>query len=187
MSNDENEDETTRIGKRRWAFGDYPTQLGAAGELMSTLPSDGGRDERAANEMQPLDATVASTGRPGISITKDELRNVPASSLRPTSRIIQVRPFEGARTSGKAITALVFGIVGIPLMGLLVGPFAIIFGGWAIYEINRTNYLKGKSLATAAISLGLFDIIIWIVFFIILILNSGLIVPRAPAPGFLTF
>ncbi|MCA1557740.1 MAG: DUF4190 domain-containing protein, partial [Acidobacteria bacterium] len=91
-------------------------------------------EETSSHERESLNATIPSFQRPRISISKDEVRSVPESSLRVPSRSIQISPVEEIRTSGKAIAALVFGIVGIPLMGILLGPFAIIFGSMAIYE-----------------------------------------------------
>lgn len=112
--------------------------------------------------------------RPRITITKDDLRGVPESALRRPPRVVQVRPIEGLKTSGKSVTALVFGLAGIPLMGLLIGPFAIIFGGWALYEIGRANHLAGKNLAYSGIFLGIFDIILWVFIFLILWMRSRL-------------
>lgn len=112
--------------------------------------------------------------RARITITKDDLRSVPDSALRRPARVVEVRPIEGLKTSGKAVTALVFGLAGIPLMGLLIGPFAIIFGGWALYEIGRANHLTGKNLAYSGIFLGIFDIILWVFLFLILWMRSRL-------------
>lgn len=121
------------------------------------------------NEMYTEEAS-----KPRITITKDDLKSVPESALRRPPRVVQVRPIEGLKTSGKAVTALVFALVGIPLMGLLLGPFAIIFGGWALYEISRANYLTGKNLAYSGIFIGVFDIILWVFIFLILWMRSRL-------------
>jgi hypothetical protein len=121
------------------------------------------------NEMEREGAS-----KPRITITKEDLRSVPDAALRRPPRVVEVRPIEGLKMSGKAITALVFGLAGIPLMGLLIGPFAIIFGGWALYEIGRVNHLTGKNLAYSGIFLGIFDIILWIFIFLILWMRSRL-------------
>lgn len=97
-----------------------------------------------------------------ITITKEDLRSVPEESLRPPSRIIRVTPTETPRASGKAIASLFFGIVGLPVMGILLGPFAIVFGGWALSEIDRSTHLTGRPLALTGMTLGIVDTLVWI-------------------------
>jgi hypothetical protein len=70
---------------------------------------------------------------------------------------------------GKALAALIFGIAGIPVIGILLGWFAILFGGLALREIRLSDRLRGRALALAGICLGAFDIVAWVVLFAYLI------------------
>jgi uncharacterized membrane protein len=63
--------------------------------------------------------------------------------------------------SGTAIASLVFGVVGLPVVGLLVGWFAVGFGIMAIREIDRTEQLRGRGMAIAGLTLGIVSIVFW--------------------------
>lgn len=145
-------------------------------------PLDDANDRRFEEDAPTPGETLPSLSRPRITITKENVRSVPEEALRKPSRLVQVTPIEELRTSGKAITALVFGILGIPLMGVLLGPFAIIFGGWSLYEIRRAHRLRGRSIALTGICLGVFGILLWTFIFLFLLLRHSRI-PFLPQPG----
>lgn len=138
-------------------------------EMANWPPYDDINDRRFQNDAPTPDETIPSLAKPRITISKEDVRSVPKEALRKPSRRVQVSPIEKQRMSGKAITALVFGILGIPLMGILLGPFAIIFGGWSLYEIKRAHHLTGRSIALTGISLGVFGILLWTFVFILLL------------------
>jgi hypothetical protein len=64
------------------------------------------------------------------------------------------------KTSGMAVTTLVFGIISIFIN--FISVYAIIFGGLAIAQTTKSPALKGKGLAIAGLVLGLFMLISWI-------------------------
>jgi hypothetical protein len=64
------------------------------------------------------------------------------------------------KTSGMAVTTLVFSIISIFIN--FISVYAIIFGGLAIVQTTRNPALKGKSLAIVGLVLGLFMLISWI-------------------------
>jgi len=116
-----------------------------------------------------------------IVITKADVRSVPDSALAPPPRELRLSPKASPRTSGKAIVSLVFGIAGIPVLGLLVGWFAILFGEMARREIARTDGLLGQKLATAGMILGVFDVVLWVVLFALF--GPSAVIPRLRTPG----
>jgi hypothetical protein len=59
------------------------------------------------------------------------------------------------------IVSLTFGIVGLPLVGILVGWFAIWFGATALRQIEASQRLQGRTLALAGIALGVVDVVLW--------------------------
>ena len=123
----------------------------------------------ARDEWSPdLSTLAAVTTRPTFSISNEEVRQVPETALHVPFQFVQVSPVEKRKLSGKAVAALIFGLLGIPLMGVLVGPVAILFGGWALHEIERASHLTGRPLAFTGLVLGIFDIILWIGLFVIL-------------------
>ena len=117
-----------------------------------------------------------------------EARSVPAAALQPPEPFRRLVPDVGPPRSGKATASLIFGIVGVPLMGLLTGWVAILFGALALRDIRRASHAVGRNLAVAGVVLGIFDIVLWLVLFAIY--GSSIFVPRfrpvpavpAPAP-----
>ncbi|UFR06808.1 DUF4190 domain-containing protein [Streptomyces sp. Go40/10] len=71
-----------------------------------------------------------------------------------------------SRTSGLAIAGLVCGIVGIFFLPIILGPLAVVFGAVAL----RHN---GSAMAKWAIGLGVVDIVLMIVMFVIAANNGG--------------
>jgi ABC-type phosphate transport system permease subunit len=65
-----------------------------------------------------------------------------------------------AITSSKATGALVCGIIGLLVCGVILGPVAIYLGTQAKREIGLSNgRLKGEGMATAGIVMGIIAII----------------------------
>lgn len=71
-----------------------------------------------------------------------------------------------SRTSGLAIAGLVCGIVGVFLLPIILGPLAIIFGAIAVRQ-------TGAAMAKWAIGLGVLDIVLMIVMFVVAANNGG--------------
>lgn len=65
------------------------------------------------------------------------------------------------RTSRLAIASLATGLVGIPLVGVLWGPVAILCGAFAIAAIRDREELKGIRIAVAGLLLGVADLLGW--------------------------
>ena len=83
------------------------------------------------------------------------------------------QPMGGAqqKTSGKAIAALICGILGccVPYLGLLVGIAGLILGIMAMKEIKANPAaIKGKGMALTGVILGAIAIIWWIAVFILI-------------------
>jgi ubiquitin-protein ligase len=98
-----------------------------------------------------------------IVLTADEVASVPDSAIAHPPRHVRIEPELRKRPSGKAIAALVFAVVGTPLLGILLGWFAILFAALAKREFRTNPALTGRSLATTALVLGIFDIVLWAV------------------------
>lgn len=65
-------------------------------------------------------------------------------------------------TNGKAVAAMVCGIVGLVVAGFILGVIAIVLGAVARGEINRTGQ-DGSGMATAGIVLGVIDVVLGII------------------------
>ena len=73
-----------------------------------------------------------------------------------------------ATTDGKATGALVCGIVGLLLCGVVLGPVAIYLGTKAKKEIRSSDgRLKGEGLATAGIVMGVIAVIGFVISIIV--------------------
>ncbi|MFK0168273.1 DUF4190 domain-containing protein [Streptomyces sp. NPDC090306] len=71
-----------------------------------------------------------------------------------------------SRTSGLAIAGLVCGILGLFLLPIVLGPLAIIFGAVALRQ-------TGATMAKWAVGLGIVDILLMIVMFVVAANNGG--------------
>jgi ubiquitin-protein ligase len=96
-----------------------------------------------------------------IRLTVDEIASVPESAIARAPRHVHIEPMYSSQPSGKAITAFVFGILGMPILGILLGWFAILFAILAKKDFRTNPALFGRSLATTALMLGIFDILLW--------------------------
>ena len=66
--------------------------------------------------------------------------------------------------NGKAMAAMICGIVGLVVFGFILGIVAIVLGSMAKNEIRRTGQ-GGSGMATAGIVLGVLDIVAGIIIF----------------------
>jgi hypothetical protein len=64
--------------------------------------------------------------------------------------------------NGMAVAALVVGLIGLVLFGVVMGILAIIFGALGIGKANKIGG-KGKGMAIAGLILGVVDILVFIV------------------------
>lgn len=80
-------------------------------------------------------------------------------------------PMGQQRTSGKAIAALVLGIVSVCIavyLGLICGIIGLVLGILAMKEIDRNpQTMKGKGMAIAGIVLGAIGIVLQVVLLLI--------------------
>ncbi|HEY6970825.1 MAG TPA: DUF4190 domain-containing protein [Candidatus Angelobacter sp.] len=95
-------------------------------------------------------------------ITTEEAMSVPQSALQPPKEL-EVTPGKEPGLSVDAVISMALGIIGAPLIGILVGFFAIWFGIRALKEINGPKRLRGRGLALCGIALGACDIVLWLV------------------------
>lgn len=104
-----------------------------------------------------------------LRITADELERamIPAPPPEPAPRVSQL-----------AVASLVLALLGIPLVGLLLGPIAICCGLLALGAIQRRGALTGLGLAVAGIVLGGLDLIGWTIG-LVLVLSRPV---QAPSP-----
>jgi hypothetical protein len=76
----------------------------------------------------------------------------------------------GAENSCMAIAAMVCGIVGIFVFGIVLGIIAIVLGCIARNKIdNEPHKFKGKCQANAGLVLGIVDVILWAILFVIIL------------------
>jgi hypothetical protein len=93
------------------------------------------------------------------------------------------------RTSGKAIAALVLGIVSmcVPYVGLVTGIIAIIFGVLGMKEVDRDpQNVKGKGMAIAGLVLGAVALLLYLIvilFFGAFLMSFGECIQDPDAPG----
>ena len=95
-----------------------------------------------------------------------DLHELAAAASRRSAAAARLRLRRGApaTTAGKATGALVCGIVGLLLCGVVLGPVAIYLGTQAKKEIRSSDgRLKGEGLATAGIVMGVIALIGFII------------------------
>jgi len=90
------------------------------------------------------------------------LRTPQRTSGEP-QRVSQTTPSSPKKTAGTAIASLVLGLVGI-FFGLITSILAIVFGGVALSQINKSEgEIGGHGMAIAGLVLGIIMTIIWVV------------------------
>jgi len=85
----------------------------------------------------------------------------------------QYAPPTARRSSGKAVAALVLGLVGLFLFGVVTGILAVIFAVLAKKDISLQPGLGGSGMATAGLILGIIDIVGWAIWLIAWASMSG--------------
>jgi hypothetical protein len=71
--------------------------------------------------------------------------------------------------SGMAVASFVLSLVGI--FGFVAGLLALIFGAVAMRAISREPGLRGHGLAVAGFTIGIIDVIGWLVWLVIYLEN----------------
>lgn len=72
------------------------------------------------------------------------------------------------KTSGKAIAALICGIIGLVICGIILGIISIVLGKQAMAEIDSSGgAIGGRGLALAGVILGVVDIVGFAIFMIL--------------------
>jgi Domain of unknown function (DUF4190) len=91
------------------------------------------------------------------------MSNLPPAPPPPPPGYEQSPAFGPPQTHGKATAAMVCGIVGILLCGVILGPIAIVLGTQAKNEIRASGgRLTGEGMATAGIVCGIIAIVLFV-------------------------
>jgi hypothetical protein len=90
--------------------------------------------------------------------------NQPAGATAPPQNAPVMMNQTAVKTSGMAVGSMVLGIISFFVNPVMIcSILAIIFGGTAMGQINRSNgTLRGKGQATAGMVLGIIGIVIMI-------------------------
>ena len=75
-----------------------------------------------------------------------------------------------------ARTAFILSLLGIPFVGVLIGPIAVILAGVALGQIGVNSLFRGRGIAMAAVAIGIGDIVLWVAIL-------GLVIPGADVPA----
>ncbi len=71
-----------------------------------------------------------------------------------------------------ALWSFVLALLGIPLLGLITGTIAVLLAGIALGQMAENPFFRGRRMAFAGMSIGLADIVLWVILL-------GLIIPRS--------
>ena len=111
----------------------------------------------------PPQATATSARVPGGVV---DVPSQPFATAIPSGQA--PAPAYNRENNGKAVAAMVCGIVGIFIFGIILGPIAICLGTAAKQEIKANpDKMKGNCQANAGISCGIVAIVIWVIFLIL--------------------
>jgi hypothetical protein len=128
------------------------------------------KDGCGSYDCAPARRILGENRQPELRITVEEVarvqpprRAVVAPAFYFPGNPAGTVPAEPRRWSGAAIAALIVGLAGIPLFGLLTGLIAILLGSLALGGIHHTRR-RGTGLAVTGILLGLADMVGWIIF-----------------------
>ncbi|WP_165443461.1 DUF4190 domain-containing protein [Olsenella sp. Marseille-P4559] len=101
-----------------------------------------------------------------MAMPEDQATQTQPTQLTPPQAASQSQPASptsaqasAPETDGKAISGLICGIVGLLVFGIILGIMALIFGSMAKVSIKQGEH-SGNGIATAAIVLGIIDIIV---------------------------
>jgi len=118
----------------------------------------------------PARRILGDSRRAEVRVTADEVARVqppPRPVVVPASYFpggaVGHDPSEPRRWSRLAVAAIIVGLAGIPLFGVVTGLVAILLGSLALGGIHHTRQ-RGAGLAVTGILLGLVDTVGWIVF-----------------------
>ena len=123
---------------------------------MSSVPQNPDPQPSAAEERAPV-------RQARVVITAEEALTVPDSALMRPEKQLRVKPSAEPPVSANAMISMALGILGAPLVGILVGWFAIGFGALALHQIDGPQQLRGRGLAISGIALGAVDGVLWLV------------------------
>ncbi|HET6551023.1 MAG TPA: DUF4190 domain-containing protein [Solirubrobacter sp.] len=77
-------------------------------------------------------------------------------------------------TPGSATAALILGICGLLVCGVILGPLAIVYGNKARRQIDSSGgRLGGRGMATAGLVLGWVALGLWAIWIIIVIISAA--------------
>ena len=82
-------------------------------------------------------------------------------------------PTTSVRRNGMAVTGMVCGIVGLFVLGILLGPLAVIFGGIGLSRSKVSG--TGRGQAITGIVLGVIDIVAYLVIVAVISKHGGFI------------
>lgn len=101
--------------------------------------------------MDPVSAAAAPVAAPAYPVTyqmpgQPQMAPLPYAQANPNSQ-------------GKATTAFVLSLVGLFCFGIVLGPIAIVLAVRAKAQMARSGDYHGSGLATAALVIGIVDIV----------------------------
>ncbi len=114
------------------------------------------RDENKNNIMN--DVVVKSTIQAN-QVDKNEGPIVDSNNKADTNNVIQEDDTAPKKTNGTAIGGLICSILGLFIAGIILGIFGITMGIAAKNHIKMFKNEKGNGIATAAIVIGIIDIV----------------------------
>jgi len=100
----------------------------------------------------------------------DDLRITPADPVDPDQSSFGAPPAAERKTAGKAIAALVCGILSLLIAGIILGVVAVVLGITARKEIAAKPNLSGAGMALAGIITGALGFVLAV----ILLASGGL-------------
>ncbi len=93
----------------------------------------------------------------------DDITPAPAYDEAAPAAVAGAGPLAERKKSGKAIAALVCGIISLILFGIILGVVAIVLGVMARNEIRADPNLEGDGMALAGIITGAIGVVLAVV------------------------